>query len=547
MSGIGDHMAKKKTEISRRDMLKILGSVPAAVPLSSFAQLLVGGMTRSAQASTTTGKKYVYFTQPGSPPRWMFDLFLVPYGKTGFVANGGLGTVGVETAGKYTGIKYETIVRKGLNVPPIWGVMVPDGAGGVRPLDNLLDNLLSIRGIDVPSPGHPLAQTLSFRPTGAEYTVTGLTAEAGTGFPIKAINMTCPGYEFACRKPMTPTKMGLNGANTGTALLSPFMSSASTTFLSRRDQLKASIDAAMAALKEYALSQHPGSIVIEGAQADAAQVMGDRAKELLAKWNVIYPKYVAIMKESLQNVVIPGLTDKPYGATRPTNSAELASMYKFYQTININTPVDLRDMFTANTVVNGLAESFTVAELALTENLCNSVCTPIGSVSGLAINGGSMSHVLDEHFTAAFSALIINTKMYLAIGACMLEFIQVLKNANMFNDVVIQFGGEFNRSPENDGSSSNHGYQGGSTSIFSGMVSGTTVVGNILNNAPHPSAIGTWGWAAPSIGGRKIDVADVANCLAKMLGLPQILRRNDEIISIQGGYVVSQIANSTQV
>ena len=101
----------KKNEISRRDMLKILGSLPAAVPLSGFAQLLVGGMTRSAQAATNTGKKYVYFTQPGSPPRWMFDLFLVPYSKTGFVANGGMGTVGVETAGRYTGIKYETIVR----------------------------------------------------------------------------------------------------------------------------------------------------------------------------------------------------------------------------------------------------------------------------------------------------------------------------------------------------------------------------------------------------------------------------------------------------
>ena len=425
--------------------------------------------------------------------------------------------------------------------------MVPDAVGGLRPLDSLLDNLLAIRGIDVPSPGHPLAQTLSFRPTGAEYSVTGLTAEAGSGFPIKAINMTCPGYEFACRKPMTPTKMALNGANTGTALLSPFMSSASATFLTRRDQLKVSIDAAMVALRDYALSQHPGSVVIEGAQADAAEVMGQRAQALLSKWNVIYPKYVTIMKAALQNVVIPGLTDKPYGATRPSNAAELASLYKFYQTVNINTPVDLRDMFTANTIVNGLAESFTVAELALTENLCNSICTPIGSVSGLSINGGSMSHVLDEHFTAAFSALIINSKMYVAIGACMLELVQVLKDANMFNDVVIQLGGEFNRSPENDGSSSNHGYQGGSTSIFSGMVSGATVVGNILNNAPHTSAIGTWGWAAPSIAGRKIDVADVANCLARMLGLPQILRRNEEIVALQGGYVVSQLGNSSQV
>lgn len=545
----GVPMKNKNSDLTRRDLLKILGSLPATVPAVSFAQLLLGGLYQKANAQTSaSGKKYAYFTQPGSPPRWMFDLFLTPFSKTGFIPSNGVGTVGTETSGRYTGIKYETIVRKGLNVPPVWGVNVIDGNGSSRPLDALLDNFLSLRGIYVPSAGHPLAQTLSFRPTGAEYTISGLAAESGLGFPIRAINTGCPGYEFSCRTPLTPTNLSLNGALTGNSLLAPFMSAASTTFISRRDQLKSYINTAVAALDNYANSQHSGSTILASAQSDASSVMGQRATDLLAKWNLIYPKYDKIMRDALQNVIIPGLTDKPYGeANRPADDATLLQLYKFYTAVGIRTPLDLRDMFSASTVVTGMAESFTLVELAFTEDLCNSICTPINHLSGLSINGGSSTHVNDEHFTSAFTSVLLNTKMYAALGACMLELVSVLKSKNMFDKTVIQVGGEFNRSPAGDGSGSGHGYQGASTTIISGMVQGPLILGNISNASADSGAPGSWGCASPSLNGRMLDVADVANTLAKMLDLPQILRRSDDIIALQSGKVVSQLGTATQV
>lgn len=539
-------MKKKSPTNSRRDLLKVLATLPATFPLQGFAQMLVNGLVSQAEAASTSVKNYVYFSTNGAPPRWVFDLLLTPYSEAGFVANKQIGTVGVVEGGRYTSVAYKTIKKAGINVPPLWGAQVPVPGGGFAPIESLLNNLLVIRGIDTQAPAHPAARIRAYRPIAAEYTVTGLVADLAQGLPLKGINVGAGGYEFTGRNSSTPAVFpGDKGAALGGMVLNPFSSQATSAFTLNKAALEAEIDHAQQALDSYALGQHPGSQLIREAQTDVNDFMRKAVATLGPKWEAVYKKYAALVERAVQ-VRLPGVHDKPLGAA--TRSAT-DPLYSYKASSFVTTPVNLNEVFTKETSVRAMADSFALAEFALTEKLSNSICAHVGGLTGLKVNGENFDWNPDEHSCGALMSLTGNTVWYGAFGACLLELVTRLKSVGIFKDTVIQVGAEFNRSPQDDGGGSSHGYQAQSYAIYSGMVDGPLVIGNVLNRYPGNKLQGSWGAAAPSISGRVLDNADMANALAVMLGLPEIVRRGpaQTIIKMVNGKVVSNIGKGKQV
>lgn len=541
-------MGKRKEDISRRDLLKILGAASASLPLGQLVRLIATGMVEKAYAAEigATGKRYVYFCQQLAPPRWVFDLLLTPY-STNFTANPMVGTVGVSSGGRYTGTAYQTIQRKGINVPPIWGANVPAPGGGTRALDTLLDNVLVIRGVDIGTASHPSAQKLNFRPIGAEYSVMGLIADAGSGFPLKGINAGAAEFTFASQNHYSAVQLPpRQGSQLGRVLLNPFNSQASAAFKSNKTTVQAELNAAKTALDNFANSQHPGAAQIKTVQEDTDMLKGAGLAALLTKYDQLYAKYLALVGRAITEGNVAGVTDQPVGeSTRPANMRPY-----MVRGAAIQTPLDMRAMFTANTTCPGLAEAFALAELVVTENICNSVTAPIQHFSNLSANGGTTAERNDQHDSGSLAGLLLNTKLYLAIGACMAEFISVLKAQNLFNQTVVHLGGEFNRMPRPDMGGSDHAPIAGSGTIWSGIVQGPLVIGNVRQNAPSATYPGSYGWAAPSINGRNMDIGDLANALTTMLGIPEIVRRgaSEQVIALNGaGKVVSRIGQATQV
>ena len=507
----------------------MLGTLPAAFPVNGLAQMLVNGMIQKAQAAAvgTPLRNYVYFSTHGAPPRWVFDLFLTPYNESGFVPNAQVGTVGVAQGGRYTSVRYHTVKRQGLNVPPLWAIRVPAAGGGTRTIDPLLKDLLHIRGIDTSAPAHPAAQTRTFRPIGAAYTVTGLIADTAQGLPLKGINLGSVNYEFEGKSGSTPAVFPLQRKEKlGEMLLNPFASGAPEQFQQTKQSLSAEIDQAQGTLDAYAQSQHPGAESIRKSQADVEAIMSSAVARLLPKWEQIYKKYDSLCERSIREIRVPGVTDKPIGAAqRPANMA----MYKYKDGGFATSPADLRDVFVpGKSHIRNMAEAFALAEFALTEKLSNSIVAHVGSFSDLKINNANFQYNVDEHQVGALMSLAVNTIWYGAYAACLAELIDELKAKRLFDDTVVHVGSEFGRSPNAAGDGSNHGYQGNSVAIYSGMVKGPIVIGNIMNNFNSASYPGTWGAAAPSVQGRKITPAHVANTLAAMLRLPEIVKLGPE-------------------
>src|SRR4051794_27536616 len=89
---------KKLSHLSRRQAVAMMGAcglTPALWdPMKILMNGLVDGIIAKAQADTGTvaPRNFVYVNMSGGPPRWYWDLPLIPYGNPGFLANPGVAT-----------------------------------------------------------------------------------------------------------------------------------------------------------------------------------------------------------------------------------------------------------------------------------------------------------------------------------------------------------------------------------------------------------------------------------------------------------------------
>jgi len=494
--------------MTRREILNALGFAVGGNALLSPAAILfeslLNGMVNKALAAETTPRRYLYVQQPGAPSRWMWDLFLTPYSATGYQTHPMVGTRFVAEGGRYTGLRYETISRKGINVPPLWQIDVPAPGDATRPMDGLLDNLFCIRGVNTGNTGHPASQALHFKPLGAKKSLTALAADDATS-PIAAINVSSLAYDFTSTKNKAAVSLG-NAGNLLTSLLNPFRSTASATYAQKKETLTAAINQAMTSLENDARAEHPGAAVVIESRHSAERLLQTGFGDLNAIWNNLLAKYQDLVTRAISTAtVIPGISDLPVG---PTGAR--SRMYQLSS--NVVTNPDLRTMIVANTQIQFMAAHFAVAEYVLLNNLSSSISISPRHLTGLNAQGASGTHIFDEHFTGGMIALFLNSHYYRALSACLLELIARLKQANQFNDTLIDVGGEFNRSARTGGDGSDHAFEGASVALYCGAVQGPHVVGNI-----QASARGGYGYGAPISGVGLVTPAHVAATVAHML------------------------------
>jgi len=137
----------------------------------------------------------------------------------------------------------------------------------------------------------------------------------------------------------------------------------------------------------------------------------------------------------------------------------------------------------------------------------------------------------DVHNTGTFPALIMFTRHFHAYATCLHEFMTVLKDKNIYDQTLIHTTSDFNRIPRVDGSGSDHGFSGCATSIFSGRIKKTLVVGNIAQNS---SSRGTWGDAANNagLGDRKINLGNVASTICSIFDLPSPATNDSSLVTL---------------
>lgn len=565
----------KTKRLSRRDFLKCLAHVSASrvlygEALAALLQTVAEGKWAAAHAATgqNQGFKWVDFRFNDAPARWVYDLFLhTSDAETAalFKTSGNRSLVNryrLNAAGYYDGGMFSTVKlgNSSLRVPYIWQFNVPAVGGGTRPMADLLQNFLNIRGIYSGTSGHGTNRALHYLPNGSLKSLHALTADESQA-PIAAINAD-PGLGF--RSTNNKTAVALNLAATTplppVSLLAPFRASASVAGI-RANEASVLTQMAQArnALTQEALARSGPAVGISSAMSGARELIFSNFANVEAEWGLLVAKYEGLIDRSLKSVV-PGINDRPIG--RPvagrTPSATVGDpnfddlSYQYGADTNgvgrILQCADLRTILQPNTKILQLAQGFALAEFVLRHGLSDSITANIRQMYPIIDHGVSppftLGHGYDEHTIGSMAGVLLSTLQAVAHASCMLELSDRLKEAGIWNRTLINSSGEMNRTPLKNGSGSDHSSTV-NLALHSGAIAGPMVLGNIASeSAPNGVYPGTWGAAAPQaeLSSGRIEPSHAINTIATILGVSPPVPGRPSLVTMNGGIVVPTVA-----
>lgn len=518
--------------LKRRQLLRQMGQFGcASSPLFSPAwallqQMALGmGAAQIANAQGLKAKRYFFLQNFAGPARWMWDLMLNLNGEdlgnrmmaTSFAAQGGRLTIPQYT----TTSVFSPQLQRTIQVPYLWQASVPRPGGLSRPMTDLLQNFLVLRGIDVNSPDHTgAAEKMTFIP-GSQASLSGAVADLANT-PIGAVeyNVYNLKYKSQNNSSLSTLQPGGSESNVFKVMLDPFQTVGGGVqrqlATSLDNQIEAVIDSLMTSKSLY-------SPQLKNDRLNAKELIKTGFGDLSAEWTALYSKYRDLIQRSFA-VTVPGLNDLPLGVSGDRSSLD----YRWIENVHL-TNADIRTLINpgtdaTSTTVYWLAEGFALAEFCLTRGYSHSVHIGNSYIYNVFPQTGLANYSFDSHSQGVFPTTLLNSMYFLAQSACLLELIERLKEKNLFNETVIHTAGEFNRRPQIGASGADHAWEAQSVSLMSGAIQGPMVVGNIYKNSAKPeltSYPGTWGYAAPVLANKTI-VATEGNVIATVANLLRI-------------------------
>jgi len=476
--------------LSRRDLIKLVtvAGVGAACPVGKTLNLVLNNLVNKAIAADKNVRNLICFSFDGGIPRFYFDCPLTPNGSSDiFLPNPMVKTKLIPDSTAHQGFNYEykTTVKHGIHMPHIWDLEVPRSGGGRRPLDELLNNMFIIRGVNMEIDSHPGGNMKIMAPQAGGISVSGLVADEGKGF-IPAVSIGYVGAQNAVGVYKSPKGTGniyINpqDPNYLTGMLAAFQADAKISSFRNNALVKSKIDTAIEIMQNWALKHKSATDPIftdrkkaeEMFRSTIMSVGGNDFENLRLKYKAICDALI----QDAKNGMIPGITDMeipgvkfPYTVpgidkkfisfgnfpSAATNSNYLTNQYNFEGFIVGNT--DMKSMF-KDAHFNNMVKHFALCEYVITKGLTNSFVTILPTleniyyenspkcvtlstnVEGLtqanvdgntvfnctALYTGYSKLAHDSHATGALVALMQFTVMYMGYGACLLELIDRLK------------------------------------------------------------------------------------------------------------------------
>jgi len=547
------YIKKKKPQsgMSRRQILSMLGlgavAYPVADPLDILTRGIVDGLIRQAQAqSSIEPRNFVSILYSGAPPQWVWN-FLRPNGDAdSFIGNFSLKNSLTEDF--YSGDSSKTQYRvvpvalpngQIIHLPPLWQCQIPLSGGGSRPMIDLATNMMMFRGCNMQiDAGHFLGQALVVRPDRNGPSLTGLVADSSSKLlPALGLSPNGGGGVAAPRRRTYKSKTGtgiilLEDPNDGlNQILSPFRNTDPVVTQAYIDKLneagpngmKQKMKKAMEELADYARSRKPGSDALFQMRSKAESLFQQSFGNLTEEYTGLLLKYENLAKRCAEPVpfIIPSGGISPYNLTKSGAS--------------------------------GLAGQFAIAEFMLKQGLSSSI-----TMTGTAPRVNGFAPRNDEHYSA--NPLLHTDRQKSVIGfsyqfrvlAAMLEEFRRSLGPALWQETVVMVGAEYDRSPNNDRSGSDHAPGSNTLSIFSGAINQPFFKGNIkVNGSPNPRYPGTWGNGAPVntnfAQGIRITNDHVASTVAQLLRVESPTRAPSLININNNGVITSHLGDPENV
>lgn len=528
----------------------------SASPIEAFVRSFFNGLANQAfaQSTGTDPRALIAIRAMGAPTRWGWDQILNPGGET-LVYNPVVATHFSQSDGRYTTPVYGTTIYKGMTVPYTWSFDVPHSRGGTRPMTDLLNNMLVIRGVDVVDNGHPGAIKKQYMNPGNSVSLQGTLADNTQRSPLSTIVTRKPNQssiDFQSRKNLqlidTIVNYNYNSQNLISDVMTPFKVNNSKSVRTLAFQHDLDIQNTYSALTTVSSDLNQ---TLQQSIRNADEIIRNGLGDLNTEWAQLKSKYDNLISRAL-NQVYPGINDLPVGTLGlRDNTYRLDN--GFDPTL---TPDDLRQMISTSTDLGSTAAQFALTEYMITRGFTNSIVINLDVLTGLSHNKSNMTLKAtsnhDQHFSGSVITTFLSSFIFSAFSACLLELIDQLKlksrhdGRNLFNETVIQFGGEFNRTGQADGQGTDHAHDSSSFTHWCGSINGPIVVGNILDqprSAYHRGSTvlpGTWGIGAkiPELGGQTALTGNILSSASTLLRVPTPSINNMSLVLESGASLI---------
>jgi hypothetical protein len=555
--------------MNRRKFLKqsvggIGSAILAAHPLELFLANVLSSLFQRAHAQSHvyehesfSEKKLISLSLAGGPSRWYWDLPLIPNGNDAFqygdrkrsllitkLNENSEGVAGYQ--GEYATVK----VGDDYFLPYLWSGKIATPNGGMANMSELAQNMLMIRGIHTIN-NHDVSRRNMLKPS--NYASMGglLADQSKTAVPAIAT----PGNETGSFKSRSGTPQLLSSLTKESLgqMLNPFNNGLNLNLkksIGSATTIDEVMEDALDIMEKKSGDKHRSLPTSYQDRIKAKKMLTEEYTNLVESFDFLNTKYTSLIKRSFGEA-----------ALRLAGCDDLSIMSiddrLFRIEENSNYSGNLIDITDSNTTILNLAEALAVAEFMITgssgstKDFKKSFSSFVNMTASSRIMNSNRRFSADAHYTGSYTSLVLFSRYYRAIASCLYEFKnqlvskKVSSSQSLFDRSVLTISSEFSRDARDDGSGSDHGYQGAAFSILSGMIEKTMVFGDIKE---HSGVVGkncTWGYGAPmnALSGQPPAIGNAASTVTTLLGLPQINENNSSFVKLDSaGKAVSLFA-----
>lgn len=550
----------KKFELDRRFLLKniLVGTgLSASGAFNTFLTSMMVGIMEKANAQAAGVDpafeeiKFISLVMSGGLPRYYWDLPLRPNDGDAFVANPMLATKFAKNGSAHTS-SYATTKINGINMPWIWDSQLPT-TGGSIPMKKLADHMLIMRGIDLQIDSHEIDRMRQLAPVPGGLSLSGLVADAANT-PIPAVGRNGGNGYYLGEKGIAYLEMG--GTNPLSLAMSPFSPDSNMLTLNK-GQVEKAIDDALLRMQSISSDKNKFLPSAFSSRFNAKKLMVKQFGNLQTEFTNLSAKYEGLISRSFfptAGMKLAGVEDISIAGNKSDRQRIFEAEYFSGE--------DLQTLAAANTSIDQLAAGMAIAEFMIINGLSSSVNIQAGNflrvfiqeawnrtLGKISRTNSSVTYSTDVHFTGTDAGVILFTKYYRAVSACIFELTSRLKETkvasggNLFDKTVISVTSEFNRLPRVDGSGADHGWQGSNYTVFAGSVKELTVLGNIQSD--DGGKRGSWGLAGlvSELGNREAIIGNAASTMAQLLEVKTPTPNDQPFVFKESGKIKKNVSS----
>jgi hypothetical protein len=550
--------------MERRNFLKFISALSCQSIFLGLAQSCLDPKKQELEYDVNSSnlEYYFQFNLFGSPARWTLDSFLDPYSSNKLKFNSMVGTaIDSSTRDKYgfNNLQYKTIERHGLKVPHLWGYPIKTNSQGKINIDQLLSNMLAIRGCDMKRDGHEFNNRKLVAPTPGELSITGQISDLSDK-PIPVVHLVGRELPSDIAYSAFKAKYGTFSGTikSGTSNIEDIFKSWFSPQSSKEE-----VDDLASEVLPQNLSE-----IYKRNSVKANKLIDKSFEEIFKNYKVAREKYqdiiTSVFAKPLKDITsINSETLKfPFRPNDGGREWDHKWVFAKWRHEDLVLTSGWEDCFkeadwhfmadqmavTETLVKFGIIQSAVIIPNAITNIFFN--CIELDSlenrgsqiISKEAPQKRDLNFEFDSHNSGTYLTLVANSYMQLALMGCISKFVDFLKEESLYNKSLIHVTSEFEREPATSEMGSEHGWNGHSSIFYSGIIQGPNVIGNIEVD-PKTTMFknsGTWGAGGKMsyLKGRQLEYGNISSSIAKLIGFPTPTPNRESLVEIRNGKVV---------